>query len=299
MRIHWGSILARRLLALSVGYCFLLSSVSWGWWETGHQVVARIAAAHLNLAARARVARILEVPDTAEAVSDALARAATWADEIKNDNNTGSWHYIDLTIQDHKWDIPERCKDDNCAPARIRLFAKQLASRHGGSGPTDGDALRYVVHFVADVHQPLHAISDADLGGNCERLAPPLGKAKNLHALWDGEIIDEMASSDRELATMLETDIDGLGRRAREIAQGNVNDWVWESHEIAINDIYRPLRIPLEPVEFPASCKDAPLGIAELRVHIQPWYVEEMKPVVRSQLVKAGLRLARLLNETL
>ena len=263
------------------------------WWETGHQAIARIAAAHLTQAARARVARILDVPDTPEAVADALAKASTWADETRVQTRTGAWHYIDLAPQDTRSDIGSRCKDDNCAPARIRLFAAQLRS-------ADLDALRYVVHFVGDIHQPLHAVSDADHGGNCERLDPQIGKAKNLHALWDGELVNSLQANDRRLSAELEDRIQALSNeRQSELAAGTVNDWVWESHELAIADVYKTLQIPTERVEFPASCNDAPLAISELRLQISTAYIDDMKPIVRDQLMKAGLRLAKLLNESL
>lgn len=87
--------------------------------------------------------------------------------------------------------------------------------------------------------------------------------------------------------------------RRRSLAAGSVDDWVWQSHELALADVYRELRIPREPVEFPASCNDAPLAIGDLRLHISAAYLDGMKPVVRDQLTKAGLRLARLLNDTL
>ncbi len=285
--------------ALFICCCLLFPRSGFSWWETGHQAIARIAAAHLTPAARTRIARILDVADTPEAVADALARASTWADETKVENSTGSWHYIDLTLQDHKADIPRRCQDDNCAPARIRLFVAQLSSKTATSHWSELDALRFVVHFTGDIHQPLHTISDADLGGNCELLDSPIGKAKNLHALWDGELVDEIESNDKLLATSLEADIDRMGSKAREIAEGKPDDWVWESHELAEKDIYRRLRIPVEPVEFPANCREAPLEITDLRLHIQAAYMDEMKLVVREQLAKAGLRLARLLNESL
>ncbi len=290
----------KRLLAFLLSYCFLWCFPAYSWWETGHQVVARIAAAHLTPAARTRVARILDVPDTPEGVSDGMARASTWADETKSETKTGEWHYIDLALQDQRSDMPARCKNDDCLPARIRLFAVQLSSRPADSRWSQLDALRFVVHFVGDVHQPLHAVSDADLGGNCEQLDPPVGKAKNLHALWDGEIVNAINPDDKLLAADLQTEIAGFGsEREHEIASGNQDDWVWESHELAIKDIYQRLRIPMEPVEFPASCKDAPTPITELRLQIAAAYLDDMKPVVRGQLEKAGLRLARLLNESL
>ncbi len=290
----------RRVFTILVSACLIYPFPAYSWWETGHEAVARLAAAHLTPAARTRIARILDVADTPEAVADALAKASTWADETKNENKTGEWHYIDLTLQDHKSDIPERCKDDNCAPARIRLFAAQLASPTPDPHWSQVEALRFLVHFVGDIHQPLHAISDADLGGNCELLDPPIEKAKNLHALWDGELVNAIDSNDRSLAAQLEAGIEELSAdRQRELALGNQNDWAWESHLLAEKDIYERLHIPTEPVEFPASCKDAPLAITDLRLHIGTAYIDEMKPVVRSQITKAGLRLARLLNESL
>ncbi len=292
----------RRLPAVLLTYCLLSPFAAYSWWETGHQTVARIAAAHLTPAARTRVARILDVPDTAEAVSDALAKASTWADETKNETKTGEWHYIDLALQDRKSDIPRRCKDNNCAPARIRLFAAQLSSRSpiAQSRWSELDALRFVVHFVGDIHQPLHAISDADLGGNCEMLEPPIGRARNLHALWDGEIINAMDVNDKALAADLERDIQALGEdERREQEGGDADDWAWESHELADKDIYQKLHVPVEPVEFPVNCSEAPLSITDFKPRIDMLYVDAMKPVVREQLTKAGLRLALLLNKTL
>ena len=272
--------------------CFLVPLPLFAWWETGHEAIARIAAAHLTPAARARIAHLLDVEDTPQAVADAMAQASLWADETKRETRTGAWHYIDLAIQDSRSDIPLRCRDNNCAPARIRLFAAQLASKNADYRWSDRDALRYVIHFVGDIHQPLHTISDADLGGNCERLNPYIGQAKNLHALWDGELVNELNLSDKELAAQLEN-------RAQSAASaGTIDDWVWESHELAIADVYKELRIPTQVVEFPANCADAPLAIGELQLDISAAYIANMKPVVEEQLIKAGLRLAKLLNDT-
>src|SRR5579884_3224991 len=109
--------LCRRAAALLLA-TLLASFPGFGWWETGHRTVARIAAAHLTPAARARIAPILNVPDTPKAIADALAVASTWADETKNQTHTGSWHYIDLAIQDTPADIPRRCHHDNYATER-------------------------------------------------------------------------------------------------------------------------------------------------------------------------------------
>lgn len=205
-----------------------------------------------------------------------------------------------MAIQDTKSDIPKRCKDNNCAPARIRLFTTQLRSHTSVAGWSELDALRFVVHFVGDIHQPLHTISDADLGGNCEHLDPPAGRARNLHALWDGELVTVLNPNEKALAAELESELHSLGRaRRRKLAEGNPDDWAWESHQLALKDAYERLHIPVEPVEFPANCNGAPLAITDLRLQIRAPYIEDMKPVVRGQIEKAGLRLAHLLNESL
>ena len=286
--------------AIALSCCLLCTTPAFGWWETGHRVIARIAAAELTPASRTRVARILNVPDSPDAVSDALAAASTWADETKAETKTGAWHYIDLALQDQKSDILERCRDNNCVTARIRLFAIQLSSHPGSAPVSELDALRYLVHFVGDLHQPLHAVSDADLGGNCEHVEPPIDTAKNLHALWDGAIVNAVNPSERELAADLERNFASFTPQLRsDLAAGNQDDWAWESHKLAIKDIYERLSIPTEPVLFPASCQVAPLAVSNLTLHIDSSYMDDMKPVVREQLTKAGLRLARLLNESL
>lgn len=290
----------RRLSIILLSYWFCCAIPAYSWWETGHQVVARLAAGHLTPAARTRLARILGVPDNPEEVANALARASTWADETRSQTGTGAWHYIDLAVQDSETDIPLRCPQDNCAPARIHLFAAQLASHTTDPHWSELDALRYLVHFAGDIHQPLHAISDADQGGNCEHLEPPVGKSKNLHALWDGEIVNAISPSDVALFADLEQEIRALSsQQQHELASGSPNDWAWESHEIARTNIYAKLHIPLEAPVFPEKCSEAPLEITGFRPQIDGLYIDSMKPVVRLQLERAGLRLAKLLNESL
>ena len=290
----------KQVAALLVLGCILGTRQAYPWWETGHEVVARIAAAHLTPAAHTRVARILNVPDNLPAVADALATASLWADQTKAETHTASWHYIDLALQDEKSDIARRCPHENCAPARVRLFAGHLGSTTPDRRWSELDALRYLVHLVGDIHQPLHAVSDADLGGLCERLVPPVGEAKDLHALWDGGIIARMDHSARSLAAELNNEVEGwTSSRRAEATRGNQDDWVWESHLLAERHIYRRLHIPLEPVEFPRGCDEAPVAVREFHPRIDGLYIDDMKPVIRLQLQKGGLRLARLLNETL
>ncbi len=290
----------RRPLPLFLATLLLLPSPAFCWWETGHQVVARVAAAHLTPAARTRLARILDVDDSPETVSDALAVASTWADETKAQTGTGNWHYTDLTLEDHRSDLPKRCPDGNCAPDRVRFFVHDLRQHPQNAKWSELDAVRYVVHLVGDIHQPLHDISDADLGGNCELLNPPIHKAKNLHMLWDEGIIDALEMNDKQLAKSLEQQLVSMHGDAREhLAAGTALDWTWEGHELAMEDVYHKLHVPVEPAIFPTSCAQAPAAITSFKPEFDELYIDSMKPVVRQQLLRAGLRLAKLLNESL
>jgi hypothetical protein len=174
--------------------------------------------------------------------------------------------------------------------ARIEQFSAQLLKDKTAADPRmDLDALRFLVHFVGDVHQPLHAVSDADLGGNCESLSEVYEKAKNLHALWDGPLVGDVNPDDKALAADLKRDLDGLddGRRKR-MAEGHAADWAWESHKVAEKAVYERLKIPVEPVEFPANCTAAPQAILDDKISVEPEYVGAMKAVVREQLELAG-----------
>ena len=293
---------SRSTLALLLSYSFLWPFSASAWWETGHETVARLAAARLTPAARTRVCQILRIPDTEEAVADGLAEASIWADHTKDGNQTAAWHYIDLALEDRKSDIGKRCENDNCAPARLRLFAAQLAAKTTAEDTkwSDLDALRFLVHLAGDIHQPLHAASNADQGGNCERLDPAVGQAKTLHALWDGEIVNSMGESKKMLAADLDREIVSWpGQRQQTLAAGNPDDWAWESHLLALKFIYKRLHIPKQPIEFPAVCSAAPAEIIARTWRIPRGDAQAMQSVVRLQLEKAGLRLARLLNESL
>jgi hypothetical protein len=300
-KLHYGFVHHRRLFLAAITLLSLTTPAQC-WWEEGHEVIARIAVRHLTPAALLRVSQILDVSDTPEAVADALAAASIWADQVKADTATGSWHYINLTLQDGRSNIPQRCENDDCVTARIRLFSEQLkaAEPDNDSRWSEQDALRFLVHFVGDLQQPLHASSDADQGGNCETLASPVEQAKNLHALWDGTLVNALGSDDTTLAVELETEIAALSDDQRsDFAAGDENDWAWESHRLALVNIYKRLAIPKEDVLFPASCADAPDEIRSLDLEIDQPYIEAMKPIVREQLMKGGLRLAKLLNGVL
>jgi len=289
------------LSILSV-FLLLLPLPAQCWWAEGHQIVARIAVRHLTPAALARVAEILEVDNTPESLANAMAAASTWADDVKTDTGTANWHFLNLTLQDNRANMAERCPDDDCITARIRLFAAQLkaADPDADSAWSDPDALRFLIHLVGDLHQPLDAISNADQGGNCELLDEPVGQAKTLHALWDGPLVSRMGDDDSALAEQLDREIAALSDDQRsDFSSGDPDDWAWESHRLAIVNIYKRLRIPKQDIVFPDTCAQAPEEIQQLEMQIDEDYLDAMQPIVRDRLKKAGLRLAALLNDIL
>jgi hypothetical protein len=231
-----------------------------------------------------------------------LATASIWADQVKEETKTGDWHYINLISTDRRGEESKRCPDQDCLPERIKYF-EDLLEEHPDrpdSRWTDAEALKMLVHLVGDSSQPLHAITDADAGGNCEKLNPPVDGANNLHALWDGGLIRAMHENDVALAAELERQIDQMSNRERRrLARGDVMDWVWDSHEIAERDIYERLHIPDAGPEMPKGCDAAPDAIRDFTPNVDAGYIDAMIPVVKLQLIKGGLRLARVLNETL
>ena len=288
------------LVLLLTAALLLFPAPAEGWWDEGHQVVARIAVKHLTPAGMLRVSQLLDVENTPEAVANAMAAAAIWADQVKADTDTASWHFVNLTLQDNRANLKDRCVDDDCATARVRLFVEQLKADdpNADSRFSDEDALRFLVHLVGDLHQPLHAASDADQGGNCAMLDSRVDQAANVHALWDGPLVSRMGLDDTALAAELDKEIGQMtdGERA-DFSGGGPEDWAWEAHRLAVVNVYKRLEIPKEDVAFPETCGKAPEEIQNLSVVINEKYLQDMQPIVREQLERAGLRLARILNE--
>jgi len=139
------------------------------------------------------------------------------------------------------------------------------------------EALEFVVHFVGDLHQPLHSADNNDQGGNKVQVIF-FGQPGNLHSVWDGGIIRREKQWGDQLASTLELRITPEQKKAW--AHGSVEDWALESHALAVKVVYGKL----PPGALPNLSDD---------------YATAMLPVVEEQIEKAGIRLAHLLNEAL
>ena len=135
-----------------------VSMSAWSWGAEGHHVVAELASPRLTPEASAEVARLLALEPGATLVS-----ISTWPDEVRS-GTTGKWHYINFDKDDCHYDEAVHCPGGQCVVGAINKQTRVL-----GSHASDSDrlkALKYVVHFVADTHQPLHAGYANDRGGN-------------------------------------------------------------------------------------------------------------------------------------
>src|SRR5215472_3846813 len=197
-----------KTVLLSLFGLFLLSRPAWAWFAEGHEIVAVIAADDLTPTARPHVAQILGVPDDTGSVEKAMAAASIRPDTEfrEQDRTTAPWHYIDIclqdTKQDTKQDLAARCPQGNCVTAKIDEYARWLRDGNYDKWGAGGD-LAFLIHFVGDIHQPLHAATNADRGGTCQRVnVAPV--EENLHYTWDDAVVavlEKQLETDQPKAT--------------------------------------------------------------------------------------------------
>jgi hypothetical protein len=301
------------LLFLSFG-----SRSAWAWGCKGHQTVALIAERQLTPQARQFIEKLLaENPIDPQLIRycghstrDLLAEASTWPDDVRNDLKNGPWHYIDIPRGASRASLAQFCGSNGCVTQAI---ADQLAilKNKDASQRLRADAVRYIIHFVGDLHMPLHASTNDDEGGNCVpvryfRRRPHENQGHftpNLHAVWDSAILerDMEGAEPPEYAAFL-TEIFSSDFSNWQAAGIHVDDWAWESHDLAESIVYGAL-VPKVPVETPApvhSCTDANnIGERMMRLNLFAGqnYQDEAAPVVQKRIAQAGVRLAMILNE--
>lgn len=288
------------------------------WGCKGHQTVALIAEKHLTPEARQFVEKLLaESPVDPElkrycgySFHDLLADASTWADDVRAERKNGPWHYIDIPRGAPRLPLEEYCGALGCVSKAIADRWAILKDTHAEPRKR-AEALRYVIHFVADLHMPLHAATNNDLGGDCVpvqyfRRRPHQTHdtfSPNLHVIWDTAIVErDMEGADApEFAEHLEQVFSGEVDQWKK-AGIHVDDWTWESHELAESVAYGELT-PKLPIEAPAavhSCADADhIGERLLQIHLTVGqvYQDAAAAVVEKRLAQAGVRLAMILND--
>jgi nuclease S1 len=252
---------------LVTAFALLLPTPSaYPWGVQGHRIVADIAMDHLSDAARQNIQELLGDSD--------LASISTWADDIRNDRpETKPWHYVDIPSTADGYQAARDCPGDNCVVARIHMFAQTLAD---GNQPLEvrQEALKFLVHFVGDLHQPFHALADAR-GGN-DVTVSVAGSQQcgaypcELHGVWDTELIQHAWLSEQQYTAKMEAMISKRHMRA---GADTPEEWADESLKLAKQALVEP------------------------GANIDEAYYERELPILNRQLALAGLRLARILNE--
>jgi len=257
------------------------STVRWG--QNGHRIVGQIAQNHLTPAAARAVADLLG-PGNAT-----LAQASTWADEIKSDPHwriASPWHYItieDDTDYDHLPPVPAEPEQIHNVVDALQYFSAVLRDASADKKART-EALRFLAHFVGDVHQPLHVGRGDDRGGNDVRV-DWFGASSNLHRVWDSEIIDHQHLSFTEYTSFID-----------HVPPAQIEDWQDDS---ILTWVQESKELRAAVYDFRGGALDTTLGqnYRDLTVRLGYGYAFRKKPIIEERLVQAGIRLAGLLND--
>jgi hypothetical protein len=246
------------------------------WGREGHAIVAQIAESRLTPKAKAAVDELLG--------KQSMSGVSSWADQIRRERDeTSTWHYVDIPYEMRAYDAARDGKNGNNVIDKIVDFANVLSDRT--RPPTEREeALKFLIHFLGDIHQPLHcAERNEDKGGNF-RLVFFLDEpqAVNLHKIWDSNILKHMMGSGeqkdsvKEFAEKIAAGI--TDKQAKEWTRGDPVAWANESHQLAVDVVY---------ADVPADGPPVKIGDA---------YLQRAEPVIETQLARGGVRLAELLN---
>lgn len=275
----------RLLIALLVLFAPLAPAQAY--WEYGHENVAKIAQANMSPSARANMQRLLRAAPmlgTPKCTMRNISEVSVWADCIKGDRvrwgYTNSWHYQNVDIC-KPFDLKSACAEGNCVSAQIdrnvALLSNQALPAH-----VRLEALAFLVHFVGDIHQPLHAGDHADRGGNDLKASYGIMPGYNLHAVWDGLLADRALSAAPAIVRAFSP------AEKAAVAQGNVRQWSEENWAISREFAY-PRAVDGDPC---GAKPTAPVVIDEADV-------AATRAALRQQVERGGIRLARLLDEAL
>lgn len=273
----------------------LLPAPALAWGYEGHETIAAIARAYLTPAVRAKVDAILARDSDTLTAPDMISRA-TWADAWRSAGHreTAAWHFVDTEL-DHP-DLQSACfgypapdqpasagPAQDCVVDKVEEFAAELAA----SGTSDAErllALKYLLHFVGDLHQPLHASDNHDRGGNCVRLSLGGARTVNLHAWWDTAVVQALGPDPQQLADQLRAQITPAEKARWE--KGDPKSWAMESYDVARSTAYT--------IGSPPGC---PSDAAP--VPLPAGYEDKAKAAAALQLERAGVRLALLFDRAL
>ena len=302
----------------------VLPHTAFSWGNEGHQAVARIAARQLTPAAQQKIVALLRsdmnddlrlkaiIGESGKpkrgALEKALATMATWPDSMPKPGKgpTSPWHFVDIGLFEGPSNIDGRCPDGACVSRKIDELLENLKTGKSieiaFKPPRTYDPpveLRFLVHFLGDIHQPLHCATNGDAGGNCLKEKGYRLKFPEVHAVWDTALVQEaIKKTPGNFAGSLINEFDGK----LNVPEATTNQIAAESFEIATH-VYK-VATPQVPIidhfveVTPGTCeKQAPPEINAITVDARASYDNAANLlIVRQQLYKGGVRLGKILN---
>jgi len=283
------------VLSTVLAACLVAPTPALAWGSEGHVLVAAIARSRLTPGTLAKVDAILAQDTDASTPSDMLSRSY-WADVWRDHGHrdTALWHFADIELDNPDDDAacygnPPAMVPASAGPARAcvvdraRAFADELGDP--ATAPAERIlALKYVLHFLGDMHQPLHMADNHDRGGNCVALALGGPRTVNLHSYWDSVVVRELGKDARAILNRLTADI--TPARAADWKKGDFAAWGRQTNAVAVSVAYS--------FETPPRCERDMAPIA-----LPSGYDQRAQQAAALQLERAGVRLALVLERSL
>ena len=256
--------LTATFLSTFLVFNLLTLTSAFSWFDKGHRIVGLIAQANLTAEARKEIEKILPGNMT-------LADVAVWPDhEGRSIRDFDPLHYVTIPESAGGYDQARDCPERNCMVEALKWYSAVIADKNAPI-MMRRLALYYVAHLVGDMHQPLHAGRAMDQGG-INIAVSYRGRTTNLHFFWDTDLVELEPGNEEEVAKRLTAN---LTREERFKWQaGNPTKWTNESLTLVRSHAYKTGR----------------------SVELSDDYVEKARPIVRTRLAQAGIRLAWLLN---
>ncbi|MDE2423148.1 MAG: S1/P1 Nuclease [Betaproteobacteria bacterium] len=281
----------------------IFCSTAQAWGDVGHEVVMAIAWQHLTEHSQQAIQQLIDQDTDNTLTAKNPIAIATWADRYRSQKQvsgvnpyqqTHLWHFVDLDI-DHP-NLNEACyqhptssgfasagPSHDCIVDKIEAFSRELKLYHASQRRDEQQeavlALKFLIHFVGDLHQPLHASNHHDNGGNKLTIIVDHKKI-SLHHFWDTTLVHSLGTDPVLIAQTLNQGI--TEQVIHNWQRGNLVDWTRESFKTAKEVIYMPL-----------------LMSGDSGYYNDPSHYNEAVSIVRIELEEAGIRLALLLNEDL
>ena len=250
---------------LFICLAMLIPALASAWGQKGHDVVAYIAEKHLSKRTLKRVTEVLD--------GNSLVYVANWMDNASHTDEyayTKTWHYVNVDPDEGSYNNSTKTSSGDVVTA-INGIVERIKS---GTLTDEQERaeLMMLIHLVGDMHCPMHAGMKSDRGGNGTKVKY-FGKQRNLHSVWDSEIVE---SAHRWSYSEWQQQVDRVSRKEQKaITQGCPNDWIEETVLLA-RDIY---------------------ATSSTGENLSYDYVAHYAPVVEQQLLKGGIRLAKILEE--